>query len=166
MKYVSVSWVLLVLSGVCCTPTEPEQPAVEIKPRLAAANPGSGESADMSKPDESPTSAGENIITGKARYDAELGDDQPEEGRVVLLVRENGTVKGTLSLSSVSVALSGIKEGDNVRVWASPIGDSPDGMRRGFLFGRTQKGRYEGFFAISGNGGEPSLEGTWFATGE
>jgi hypothetical protein len=51
-------------------------------------------------------------------------------------------------------------------VWASPTGDSDDGTHRGFLFGQVQNGRYQGIFAISGTGGVPSLEGTWFASGE
>jgi hypothetical protein len=168
MKCPSILFALLTFSSVCCTSAEPEQQAVEKKRQVGVGNPGSREPGDTSKHSELRirTLDDENIITGEAVYDTVLGDEQPKRGRVVLSIRENGAITGTLSFSNVSVALSGIEEGDSARVWASPTGDGDDGMHRGFLFGQVQNGRYQGVFAISGTGGVPSLEGTWFASGK
>jgi len=166
MKCVSVLFALLTFSSVCCTSAEPEQQALEKKRQAGVGPPGSRELGDTSKHSELRTPDDGNIITGEAVYNTVLGDEPPERGRVVLSIRENGAITGTLSFSNVSVALSGIEEGDSARVWASPTGDSDDGTHRGFLFGKVQNGRYQGVFAISGTGGVPSLEGTWFASGE
>jgi hypothetical protein len=166
MKCAPVLFALIVFSSVCCTSAEPEQHAVENTDQVGVGTPVSSEPVDTSKHDQPPIPDDENTITGEAVYETGLGDDQPERGRVVLSIRENGAITGTLSFSNFSVALSGIEEGDSARVWASPTGDRVDGTHRGFLFGQVQNGRYQGFFAISGNGGDPRLEGTWFASGE
>lgn len=165
MKWAFVLCVPLVISGVCCSPGNPEQPAAEAKNEEAAKQ-GYGEATEISKHREPlPEDVGDAII-GKAVCDTKLQNGPSGEGRLSLILHKTGNLNGTLSFTNNSFSLTGIKEGDHLRIWASVEGDDALGVRHGFLFGSAQNGDYEGFFALSGNGGEPRLEGAWSASAE
>ena len=165
MKWVFVLCILLLFTGFCCTPGTPEQPAFQLKNKEAASQ-ESGKATDTSIPrDPLPKETG-NTISGKAVYDTELYRGPATEGHFTLTLHKTGRLNGTLSFADRSFCLTGIKEGDRLRLWASREADDVLGAQRGFLFGSAQNGGYEGVFALSGNGGEPRLGGTWSATAD
>ncbi len=165
MKCVALLCLLVGFSDLGCSSGQSEQPVVQVKNKEAARG-GMGEATNRLPRGEQPPAEVGNGIRGKAMCETELQPGQAGEGQVALRLHKTGSINGTLSFSNRSFSLNGIKDGDTLRLWASAKGDDAVGVHRGFLFGRAQNGGYGGIFAISGNGGEPRVGGTWSAVAD
>jgi|GEM_PF-6324373 len=80
---------------------------------------------------------------------------------VALDVMPDDQVRGTLTLAGKPLSVHGIKRGENLRLWVLGDEGDPAIVRRGYLLGYLKGDKVRGSFAISGNGGEPAIKGTW-----
>ena len=98
----------------------------------------------------------------KARAVVE-GDDKtaPQSGEINLAIDAKGGVAGTFNLAGIRLSVQGIKLKNLLRLWVYGGQGDTAKVRRGYMIGTHAKDKIEGTFAISGNGGEPVIKGSW-----
>ncbi len=143
----------------------------EKEPVLNTGSAQSETSKESNKPGKTPVSPpaldpkkdSGKTVTGKATWDAVRDGGQAQDGNIRLVLSDTGDVTGSLSLEGVPISLTGVKQQDTLRLWAALETEDLKAVRRGYMFGIAKDGLIEGFFTISGNGGEPRLSGSWNA---
>ncbi|MCP4606675.1 MAG: hypothetical protein GY847_40235 [Proteobacteria bacterium] len=161
MKSASFLIVSAILVLTSCGRGESEPGAASLGKKPGAALEAKTDAPSTEKPVQKPKKDKAATISGKAVLDAEPDAGSAPEGKVSLTLGDGDELKGSLKFASNSLVLSGVKQGDNLRLWAAHNSENPDEVRRGYLFARAGKGGYEGVFAISGNGGKPAIKGKW-----
>lgn len=161
MKYTSVLVVLWAVVAIGCTKGDPKpsaEPGGEVN-EVPSRNPAAVESSQLPAR-ATPGAEQKQTVKGKAVVQ---GTDGAEggEGDITLTLSDRGEVSGSLAIGELVLGIQGVKEGDNLRLWAVNENEDGDNVRRGFVFAQLLDGRYGGDFALSGNGGKPSLRGTW-----
>jgi hypothetical protein len=86
---------------------------------------------------------------------------EPQSLEVVLELMPDDQVKGTLSMAGSALSVLGVKQGDQLRLWVNGDAGDTAKVRRGYLVGTLEGDAVKGAFAISGNGGESAVKGTW-----
>jgi len=100
-------------------------------------------------------------VLGKAVVATKSDAGPAGEGDVQIEIGEGDVATGMLTVGGEQYPMRGVKQGDHLRLWiASGEGDA-NKVRRGYLVGVGAGKQFKGTFALSGNGGEPSLNGTW-----
>jgi hypothetical protein len=118
---------------------------------------------ESSKPAEVDSKVLSTDFIGEAKVTSGKEDEAYRTAKVELSLMENDRLVGRLTLDGKPLVLGGLKDGENMRLWAV-AGAGGDDVRRGVLFATAQGSRFEGNLSISGNGGEPVFTGTWSVT--
>ncbi len=127
---------------------------VEANPEKAGASP----TGKIVKPVKEPATP---KVSGKAVLAVKSDAGPAGEGDVQIKLGDGDAATGMLTIGGEQYPMSGMKQGDHLRLWiASGEGDA-NKVRRGYLVGVGTGKQFKGTFALSGNGGEPSLNGTW-----
>ena len=100
-------------------------------------------------------------FVGKATVALQDETDSNNEGELVLVLDEKGTVDGRLSMEGVSHAVTGTMNEDVLRCWLFHGTGDPETVRRGVLIGEVKGDHMKGTWTVSGNGGSDILRGFW-----
>ncbi|MDJ0765750.1 MAG: hypothetical protein QNJ97_22390 [Myxococcota bacterium] len=103
----------------------------------------------------------EVVFKGKAVTSAQSDGGHSPSGSVRLVLGSAEQVSGSLRIGDSSFELSGMAQEENLRLWATSPADEQGDIKRGYLLGKKSGQGFSGRFAISGNGGKPSISGTW-----
>jgi len=140
---------------------EPADPGAGASATAPASIPAPTDSGASAGAERAPEEAASPEISGRAVVAADGGT--AGEGEVSLRIGADGAVAGSISVGGERHSFVGVLDEGMLRCWIAGGEGDPERVRRGFLVGREKGGEYEGSFAISGNGGEPVIEGTWSA---
>jgi hypothetical protein len=122
-----------------------------------------GEASEVAGPgsaEEAPPGRVEKILSARGipAAEAEGGEVKPID--ITINLEENQRASGVFRLAGGALDLYGFQQDGRLRLWIG--GKAGDGdPRRGYLIGTIDGQTATGSFALSGNGGEPSLQGTW-----
>ena len=113
------------------------------------------------QPAQKETSQGaQKVLSARAQPIPKEGAEEPNPIEITLNLEENQRVSGVFRLPGNALDLYGFQKDGNLRLWISGKAGQ-ENIHRGFLFGTIEGESAKGSFAISGNGGEPSIQGTW-----
>jgi hypothetical protein len=156
MRRVVLPIVLLFVLAAACGKARPEEegadktgPVGAEKDTVAAEKPATAPEEPVSK---------DKVLTGKAIPTVDGGP--AGEAELTLTVAEDNSVTGKLSLNGEH-RLTGIVDGDKLRVWIRGGGSEPESVRRGQLVGDAAGDGYKGTFSVSGHGGVSPVQGTF-----
>ncbi len=142
-----------------CGQKDPPPPAPE--PTAATNEKTAQEPSPESTAAAMPQKTDKEKISGKVHFRTESDAGAPIEGELSLTFGARDEVMGTLTIPNARLELRGVREQDNLRLWAVSENRDPELVRRGYLFASLQGKKYQGEIAISGNGAAPVLRGTW-----
>ncbi|MCP4679471.1 MAG: hypothetical protein GY854_29070 [Deltaproteobacteria bacterium] len=100
-------------------------------------------------------------VSGKAVVAVKSDAGPAGEGEVEIKLGDGDEATGMLTIRGEQYAMRGVKQGDHLRLWIASDESDANKVRRGYLVGVSAGKQFKGTFALSGNGGEPSLNGTW-----
>ncbi len=154
-----VAWVVVASLG--CGTSEPEPMAKPTKERPEPSQKSDSIEKAVVKPAAKDKTDDVKRFKGSAQVETVKEGEPPEKGALALELTDTGEVKGSLLMGGIKIGLKGLKQDDVWRLWAAFETDDLTAIRRGYLLGLTEGEQVEGRFAISGNGGEPRLLGSW-----
>jgi hypothetical protein len=150
---------LVAILTSCCakdtgSKTEDRSPA---RPALSAEDsPGKASAKDASSHQRE-----KKIVSARA-FPANKGDGKDAKPiEITLRLEGEEQVSGELRLPGNPMELFGFRREGHIRLWALGKSDKAEDVQRGYLFGTIEGEQAKGSFAVSGNGGEPVLQGTW-----
>ena len=93
--------------------------------------------------------------------DAGADSSAAPAGTVEISWEDERAVSGTLRIAGGEVALYGVLDGQDLRLWAA--GGERGDDRRGYVIGGRDADGFSGTFALSDDGAKSSVRGTWRA---
>jgi hypothetical protein len=110
-----------------------------------------------------PTPAPVPAATGPAISGRASLGDPAQQGELSLSIGGDDRVTGALTLGASRLELTGLRDGDALRVWLTRPCDAATDIPRGTLYGtKTAKG-WAGTITLAGNGGDAPRTGTFTA---
>jgi hypothetical protein len=164
MRYRALLEALVLMLVTACGGKDEASSPKEREAPVKAAAPTEPAAAERSAPEEAPGRVAE-VLTARGIPAAQAGEGDAKPIDITINLKENQRASGVFRVADRALDLYGFRQDGRLRLWiAGKVGD--DDPRRGYLVGTIDGNTAAGSFALSGNGGEPNLQGTWASVDE